>query len=89
LGLKPVYAVLTIHLTTAMTGFGALLLYQVPGWGGAAIVCSLIAMMLLIIGILEYVGRRSVEEMQGALRVMQLGGRNMEPLPQGESASGS
>ncbi len=87
LGLKPVYAVLTIHLTTAMTGFGALLLYQVPGWGGAAIVCSLIAMMLLIIGILEFVGRRSVEEMQGALKVMQYAGRNVDGLPQGETAS--
>ena len=38
LGLRPVYAVLTIHLTTAMTGLGALLLYQVPGWSGAALV---------------------------------------------------
>jgi len=87
LGLKPVYAVLTIHLTTAMTGLGALLLYQVPGWGGAALVSSLIAMMLLIIGILEFVGRRSVEEMQGALKVMQYAGRNVDTLRQGETAS--
>ena len=71
LGLRPVYAVLTIHLTTAMTGLGALLLYQVPGWSGAALVCALIVTMLLIIGILEFVGRRSVGEMQGVLREMR------------------
>ena len=71
LGLRPVYAVLTIHLTTAMTGLGALLLYQVSGWSGAALVCALIATMLLIIGILEFVGRRSVGEIQGVLREMR------------------
>ena len=71
LGLRPAYAVLTIHLTTAMTGLGALLLYQVPGWSGAALVCALIVTMLLIIGILEFVGRRSVGEMQGVLREMR------------------
>lgn len=76
LGLRPVYAVLTIHLTTAMTGLGALLLYQVPGWSGAALVCALIVTMLLIIGILEFVGRRSVGEMQGVLREMR--GRGAE-----------
>lgn len=86
LGLKPVYAVLTIHLTTAMTGLGALLLYQVPGWTGAALVCALIATMLLIIGILEFVGRRSVGEMQGVLREIR---RRGDERPEGLVAGAS
>lgn len=60
LGLRPASAVLTIHLTTAMTGLGGLLLYQVPGWTGAILVCTLIVMMLAVIAILEFVGRRTV-----------------------------
>jgi Tfp pilus assembly protein PilX len=43
-----------------MTGLGGLLLYQVPGWTGAILVCTLIAMMLAVIAILEFVGRRTV-----------------------------
>jgi UDP-GlcNAc:undecaprenyl-phosphate GlcNAc-1-phosphate transferase len=62
LGLQPVSAVLTIHLTTAMTGLGGLLLYQVPGWTGALLVVALILMMLSVIGILEFVGRRTVSD---------------------------
>jgi UDP-GlcNAc:undecaprenyl-phosphate GlcNAc-1-phosphate transferase len=64
LGLRPVHAVLTIHLTTAMTGLGALLLYQVPGWTGALLVVALILMVLAIIAILEFVGRHAVETAQ-------------------------
>lgn len=64
LGLRPVHAVLTIHLTTAMTGLGALLLYHVPDWTGALLVVALIVMVLLIIAILEFVGRRTVETAQ-------------------------
>jgi UDP-GlcNAc:undecaprenyl-phosphate GlcNAc-1-phosphate transferase len=62
LGLRPASAVLTIHLTTAMTGLGGLLLYQVPGWTGALLVVALVAMMLTVIGILEFVGRRTVSD---------------------------
>lgn len=64
LGLRPVHAVLTIHLTTAMTGLGALLLYQVPGWTGALLVVALILMVLAIIAILEFVGRHAIETAQ-------------------------
>ncbi len=67
LGLHPVYAVLTIHLTTAMTGLGALLLYKVADWTGAAIVVALIFCVLSVIAILETVGRRSVSGMQETL----------------------
>ncbi len=67
LGLKPAHAVLTIHLTTAMTGLGGLLLYKVQDWTGAALVLALIFCVLAIIAILETVGRRSVNEMQESL----------------------
>ena len=70
LGLRPVHAVLTIHLTTAMTGLGALLLYHVPGWSGALLVVALILMVLSIIAILEFVGRRTVETAQSHSRSM-------------------
>lgn len=67
LGFRPVYAVLTIHLTTAMTGLAGLLLYKVEDWAGAALVCSLISCVLAVIAILETVGRRSVNEIQETL----------------------
>lgn len=58
LGLKPKYAVLTVHLATLTTGLGGLLLYQVPGWTGAALVMGLVACVLAIVAILESAGRR-------------------------------
>ncbi|MCA9011658.1 MAG: undecaprenyl/decaprenyl-phosphate alpha-N-acetylglucosaminyl 1-phosphate transferase [Planctomycetaceae bacterium] len=64
LGMQPANAVLTIHLTTLMTGLGGLLLYKVPDWIGATLVVSLIFCILSVIAILETVGRRSVNEMQ-------------------------
>ncbi len=67
LGFRPVHAVLTIHLTTAMTGLAGLLLFKVGDWTGAALVCSLISCVLAVIAILETVGRRSVNEIQVAL----------------------
>ena len=67
LGFRPVHAVLTIHLTTAMTGLAGLLLYKVEDWAGAALVCSLISCVLAVIAILETVGRRSVNEIQVTL----------------------
>ncbi len=67
LGLKPAHAVMTIHLTTLMTGLGGLLLYKVQDWTGAALVLALISCVLAVIAILETVGRRSVNEMQETL----------------------
>lgn len=67
MGLRPAHAVLTIHLTTAMTGLGGLLLYKVQDWNGAMLVVALIFCVLAIISILETVGRRSVNEIQGNL----------------------
>ena len=57
LGLKPRHAVLTVHLATLTTGFGAILLYQVPTWNAAAVVIGLIVCVLLIVAILETAGR--------------------------------
>jgi UDP-GlcNAc:undecaprenyl-phosphate GlcNAc-1-phosphate transferase len=57
LGLKPKFAVMTVHLTTLTTGLGALLLYQVPGWSGAGLIAGLIACVLAVIAILETAGR--------------------------------
>ncbi|MEP3479318.1 MAG: MraY family glycosyltransferase [Fuerstiella sp.] len=60
LGLRPSRAVLTIHLATLMTGIGALLLYRVNDWSGAWLIIALIACVLILISILETVGRRSL-----------------------------
>jgi len=68
LGMKPAHAVLTIHLTTMMTGLGGLLLYKVPDWTGAILVIALIFCILAVIAILETVGRRSVNEFQDKQR---------------------
>lgn len=61
LGLQPRNAVLTVHLATLTTGFGGLLLYQVPDWNSASIVAGLIVCVLLIIAILETAGRSNTE----------------------------
>lgn len=58
LGLSPRQAVLTIYLVTLTTGLGGLLLYQVEGWPGAALVMSLVGCILAVIAILETAGRR-------------------------------
>jgi UDP-GlcNAc:undecaprenyl-phosphate/decaprenyl-phosphate GlcNAc-1-phosphate transferase len=68
LGMKPAHAVLTIHLTTMMTGLGGLLLYKVPDWTGAILVIALIFCVLAVIAILETVGRRSMNEFQDKQR---------------------
>lgn len=60
LGLKPSNAVLTIHLSTLMTGLGGLLLYKVKDWTGAFLIIALICCVLCLISILETVGRRSI-----------------------------
>ena len=71
LGMRPAHAVLTIHLTTAMTGLGGLLLYKVPDWAGATLVVALIFCVLAIIAILETVGRRSVIGIQETLTAVR------------------
>lgn len=59
LGLSKTQAVLTIYLTTATTGLGALLLYQVDGFG-AGVILLLVACVLCVIGILETTARRNL-----------------------------
>lgn len=58
LGMTKTQAVLTIYLTTATTGLGALLLYQVDVVG-AAVILMIVASVLLLVSILESTGRRS------------------------------
>ena len=58
LGLTKGQAVLTIYLTTATCGLGALLLYRVD-WGGAAIILLMVLCVLSLIAILETTGRRN------------------------------
>lgn len=59
LGLSRTQAVLTIYLTTATTGLGALLLYQVDT-AGAVVVGLMVACVLLLIAILETTARRKM-----------------------------
>ena len=57
LGLSRRDAVLTIYLVTLTTGLAGLLLYRVHDWWGAALICSLVLCVLLVIAILEAAGR--------------------------------
>ena len=59
LGLSPPRAVLTIWLATLTTGLAGLVLYQVPGWGGACLVLVIVCCVLAIVAILETTGRRA------------------------------
>lgn len=58
LGLSRKYAVMTVHLCTITTGLAAMLLYRVQDWTGAILVFVLVLCVLLLIAILETVGRR-------------------------------
>ena len=58
LGLSRRNAVLTVHFSTLATGLGALLLYRVQSWAGAALVVALVVCMLVIVSILETAGRK-------------------------------
>lgn len=58
LGMTKSQAVLTIYLTTATCGLGALLLRQVNA-AGAMIILLLVTCILVLVGILETVGRRT------------------------------
>jgi len=57
LGMTKKQAVLTIYLTTATTGLGALLLYQVD-LVGATVILLIVTCMLLVVTILETAARR-------------------------------
>lgn len=58
LGLSKVQAVLTIHLATATTCLGAVLLYQVDRLGAVAVL-SLVGCVLGLVAILELAGQRA------------------------------
>lgn len=53
LGLKPWQAVLTIHLTTLLTGLAGILLFHAESWFLAAVALALTLGVLLLIAILE------------------------------------
>ena len=57
LGLDEKKAVWTIYLLTAACGLGALLLHQVDGFG-ACVVLTMVACVLIVIAVLETVGRK-------------------------------
>ncbi|MCI0357158.1 MAG: undecaprenyl/decaprenyl-phosphate alpha-N-acetylglucosaminyl 1-phosphate transferase [Planctomycetaceae bacterium] len=60
LGLTKTQAVLTVYLTTATCGLGALLLHQVE-WSGAIVIMLLIGCVLTLIGVLESTARRTIK----------------------------
>lgn len=64
LGMTKAQAVGTIYLTTATCGLGALLLHQV-NLLGAMVILTLVACVLVLIGILETTGRRNAAQGQG------------------------
>jgi len=59
LGLSRRNAVLTDHLATLMTGLGGVLLYRVTDWTAALLILAMVACILVVIAILETVGRSS------------------------------
>jgi len=61
LGLSKTQAVLTIYLTTATCGLGALLLHQVDALG-AFVILLIVGCVLLLIAILETTARRKLNE---------------------------
>jgi UDP-GlcNAc:undecaprenyl-phosphate GlcNAc-1-phosphate transferase len=67
LGMTKTQAVLTIYLTTATCGLGALLLYQVRP-SGACIILLSVACILLLVGVLETAGRHAQSRMSASRR---------------------
>jgi UDP-GlcNAc:undecaprenyl-phosphate GlcNAc-1-phosphate transferase len=59
LGLSKAQAVLTIYLTTATCGLGALLLHRVDSFG-AIVIGLMVTCVLLLIAILESTARRKI-----------------------------
>ncbi len=60
LGLTKTQAVLTVYLTTATCGLGALVLHQVQ-WSGAIVILLLIGCVLTLIAVLESTARRTIK----------------------------
>jgi UDP-GlcNAc:undecaprenyl-phosphate GlcNAc-1-phosphate transferase len=60
LGLTKTQAVLTVYLSTATCGLGALVLHQVE-WSGAIVILLLIACVLTLIAVLESTARRTIK----------------------------
>jgi len=58
LGLSKPAAVATVHLTTLLTGLAGLVLYQVRTWAAAGLVVGMVICVLIVITILESVGRK-------------------------------
>jgi len=64
LGMSKTQAVLTIYLTTATCGLGALLLHQVEP-SGAMVIMLLVGCVLVLVGILETTGRNGRSDRTG------------------------
>ena len=74
LGLTRPQAVLTVYLTTATCGLGALLLHRVDTIG-AVIIMLMIGSVLLLIAILEATARRTIRSRESGARSQESGGR--------------
>ena len=61
MGLRPVHAVLTVHLATLTTSLGGIVLYSVPTWSASVAPLAMVACVLLIIGVLESTPRPGKE----------------------------
>jgi UDP-GlcNAc:undecaprenyl-phosphate/decaprenyl-phosphate GlcNAc-1-phosphate transferase len=57
LGLKPVQAVMTVHLTTLTTGLAGLTLYSLSSWTAALLPLAIVGCILMIVAILEFAPR--------------------------------
>ena len=70
IGLSKTGAVLTIYLTTAICGIGAIFLYQLNKYA-ACLVGVQVAMILLLNAILEFTARRKIMEEENVIRSEQ------------------
>lgn len=61
MGLRPVHAVLTVHLATLTTCLGGIVLYSVPSWSTSIAPLAMVACVLLIIAVLESAPRQPKE----------------------------
>jgi len=61
MGLRPVHAVLTVHLATLTTCLGGIALYSVPTWSTSIAPLAMVACVLLIIAVLESAQRTPKE----------------------------
>lgn len=75
LGLTKPQAVLTVYLTTATCGLGALLLHRVDAVG-AVIIMLMVASVLLLIAILEATARRTIRRQESEVRGQEPGARD-------------